>query len=84
MKTARLISALNKAQIKIEQEAGSNKYHVTGLGSFKGWFHDQNGEAVCVGVLHKGDKIESETDYFPQFYCRSIKEFVSYMQEKLS
>lgn len=83
MTFARLMKAIEKAGLKATQPRESNQdfFHVEGPGKYYGEFYKQGDKAICVSTCRKGDAADSMTDYFPQSFCDSIKQFIAWVQE---
>jgi hypothetical protein len=85
MKTERLKKALEKAGIKVEMSQRECYDHITKQyekcspvyyaenNRNKIHWYDQQREVVCCQIMGKKENNDSQSDYFPGFFARSIK-----------
>jgi len=91
MKTSRLIKALEKAGLRVENVKRSfydhftsdykesrNEYFCKNDKNKVHWY-DQDGSAICVQIMGIKQNNDSQSDYFPGYFCKSIKQVVNGM-----
>lgn len=85
MKTKNLKTAIEKAgyEVHIEDkyDLSTGRHVATGKKNLVHWY-DQGGEATCVHSQNKKDETDIERDYFPGWFCRSIKEVIRVLKEE--
>lgn len=91
MKVKNLVKALEKIGVKIEvsqrqvYDYFENKYTMTtpeyfgDNGKNKIHFYEQDGEVVCCQVMGIRQHNDSQSDYFPGYFARSIKSAINGM-----
>ena len=83
MTFTRLANAIKKIGLEVivsHPESHPDMFYVSGPNKYYGSFYKQGDRAICVSVCRKGDSSDAMTDYFPQRYCDSIKEFINCIQ----
>lgn len=76
MQHIRLENALKKAGFKIQTD--SKRHSATNGNKVVRW-REQDGSAICVNCGKLDDPSDSQIDYFPGFYARTIKEAVAHL-----
>lgn len=75
--TKRLISALEKAGYRVEHKLG---FYTCKSNTRKLRWFDQEGTAKCINSQKLEERNQSEIDYFPGWFCHSIKDAINSMQ----
>jgi hypothetical protein len=91
MRTINVIKSLEKQGWKVEIKQReiydhfekkyvlNSKEYFCNNGRNKCHFYDQEGIAVCVQIQKSNEKNDSQSDYFPGFFAKTIKSIVDGM-----
>lgn len=86
MKTKNIIKALEKEGYQVKNRTENDykercNYFYCNNGFYKcDWYGEE--ETSYVSVMRSSDKNEIERDYFPGFFCRTIKDLIQSMKRK--
>jgi hypothetical protein len=80
MKNTSIINRFKKAGYTVSTSDNGNKFEVVSNDSKRicSWY-DQSGSAICVHVQRTSEQSDPHTDYFPGYFCDTIKQAVNYV-----
>lgn len=80
MKNKSLVRALEKEGLKVEKDGPARLCAIKGT-KIVSWV-DQEGKAINIHCTRLNDGRDSQTDYFPGYYVKTIKRVIKHLGEK--